>query len=417
MSEPPDPELPPGLGPRPTMLRPASRLSVDIFPEASGGGTVLRRTLLFGVGGLFLVAVVMGAWLYKSWNDVPRFSDLSDEWSDVVPAVPSNDGAASRGPVLPLRPASLRGEPDVEAAGGPSSGLGFVEDPSQPPPTTEPIVLPEVEGREEVETFLVFSTGTTDISDEQARAIGVSDPELRGSDDLTDVLMLFTIGKSTGEVAVLSIPRDTWLDHRRSRINGVFRSYGPAALAADVAELTGLDVDHLVRVNMMGFVQLTDLLGGVDITVAQATRDVTTGLDLPAGTVHLDGATALRFVRTRHAEHLVGEDWIADGSADFGRMQRQRSFLVAMLDAAWSFDAVTNLGGVLDSVQRNVVLDEDLGLADLVDLARKIRQRAGGLPGFQMPAEVGWVGPASVVFVDRVAARELVSSVVGTVIM
>lgn len=390
-------------------------LSGTLLPGPRSVRNVLRRTLMIGAAGLFLVALVLGAWLWKTWNDVPRFSDLSQEWNDVVPAAPSNDGAASRGPVLPLRPASLRAESQVSAASS-GEGPGFTEDPSLPPPTTEAIVLPEVEGREEVETFLVFSTGTTEITDDQARSIGVSDPELRGSDDLTDVLMVLTIGRSTGEMAVLSVPRDTWLHHRQSRINRVFSDSGPAALAADVAELTGLDINHLVRVNMMGFVQLTDVLGGVDITIDRPTRDVTTGLDLPAGRVHLDGSMALRFVRTRHAEHLVGDDWVVDASADFGRMQRQRTFLVAMLDAAWSFDAVSNLPGVLDSVQRNVVLDEDLGIGDLVALARKIRQNGSALPGFQMPAEVGWVGPASVVFVDRVAARELVASVVGTVI-
>ena len=302
----------------------------------------------------------------------------------------------------------------MQPASAEDEGLPLVAD--DPPPTTQPLVLPDIVGRENVETFLVFSTGTTEISDEQARAIGVSDPELRGSDDLTDVVMLFVLGRDSDEMAVISIPRDTYLPQRQGRINRVFREFGPAALAADVAELTGLDVNHVVRVNMMGFVQLTDTLGGVDLVMTRPVRDLWTGLELPAGPVHLDGATALSYVRARHAEYLDGEEWVPDLSADFGRMERQRTFLIALLDAAWGFDAVTSLPGILDTVQRNVVLDEDLGVGDLLELASRIRSGGGALPGYQMPAEVGWVGPASVVFVDRVGARELVGSVVATVI-
>jgi len=371
-----------------------------------------------GVATLLVAALVLGVWLWQAWSSVPRFEDLDDGWSEVVPASPSNDGGSSTGAVLPLRPRIGVDDSQIAAAAQPDglpSGGGAEGAIEPPPPTTEPIVLPDVPRREEVETFLVFSTGITDISHDQALAIGVTDPDQRGRDDLTDVVMVLTVGRDTGRTAVVSIPRDTWLHHRQSRINRVFSQFGPAALAGDVAELTGLDIDHLIRVNMMGFVQITDELGGVEISVARPLRDVRTGLELPAGQVRLDGPTALQYVRARHTEVLVDEDWVMEGTADFGRMQRQRSFLVAMMNAAWGVDAVTKLPGLFDTVQRNVVLDEDLGLTDLFDLAGHIRSGGGGLPGYQVPAEVGWVGPASVVFVDRVGARELVASVVATV--
>ena len=371
---------------------------------------LVRRFLIGSVALLSVVAVVLAVWLWRTWESVPRFEDLSAEWDDVVPARPSNDGSSTDGGLLPLRSRAptVREEPRAPSAS--SSGEEVL------PPTTTTIVLPDVPGRDQVENFLVFSTGTTEITDEEALAIGVSDPDQRGSDDLTDVIMVLTVGRSTGSMAVTSIPRDTWLDHRRSRINTVFRQFGPGALASDVAELTGLDIDHLIRVNMMGFVQLTDILGGVNITVDQPIRDLWTGLDLPAGQAQLDGSSALRYVRSRRAEVYVDEEWVPDRSADFGRMQRQRKFLVAVMSAAWSLDAVANLPGILDAVQRNVVLDEELGLRDLIDLSGKIRNGGGSLPGHQLPAEVGWVGPASVVFVDRVGARELSSDVVASVI-
>ena len=411
MPDGPPPRPQPGLGSsQPDVLLPAR-------PSRPWRRTV-QRALVGSVAALAFVAVVLGVWLWQAWSSVPRFEDLDDGWGEVVPAAPSNDGGSSAGAVLPLRPRIGVDEsqlPVDTVPEGLASGDGSAGAIESPPPTTEPIVLPDVPGRENVETYLVFSTGITDITHEQALAIGVNDPDQRGRDDLTDVIMVMTVGRDTGRTAVLSIPRDTWLLHRQSRINRVFGQFGPAALAGDVAELTGLEIDHVIRVNMMGFVQLTDELGGVEISVARPIRDAWTGLDLPAGQVRLDGPTALQYVRARHTEVLRDDEWVAEGTADFGRMQRQRSFLVAMMNAAWGLDAVTKLPGLLDTVQRNVVLDEDLGLTDIIDLAGHIRSGGGGLPGYQMPAEVGWVGPASVVFVDRVGARELVASVVATV--
>jgi LCP family protein required for cell wall assembly len=372
---------------------------------------IARRIIARSLAVVVLLGAALGFWLWRAWNEIPRFEDLSDDWGEVVPASPSPDGIPTAGGVLPLRPLSII--EGTATRGATPDGLGF--DPAGDD-AGETVVLPEVVGREEVETFLVFSTGTTEITDEQARAIGVSDPELRGDDTLTDVLMVLVVGRSTGRMAVVSVPRDTWLRHRGSRVNRVFDQFGPAALAGDVAALTGLRIDHVIRVNMMGFVQLTDLLGGVEVTIDRPIRDTWTGLDLPAGTARLDGETALRYVRSRRAEHFDGERWIPDGSSDFGRMQRQRAFLVGVIDAAWGLDVVTSLPALLDAVQRNVVLDEDLGIGDLAEIARLVRNGGGGLPGYQLSAVVGWVGPASVVFVDPVAARELVGSVVATVI-
>lgn len=402
------PEAPPPLDPT------TSRTEL-LPPAATPRRRPALRIVQWAVGTLAVLALLLGVWIWRTWESVPRFEDLSAEWGDVVPARPSDDGTSSVGGLLPLRPGADGPRPaPVVGDDEPPEGAPIASE--TPTPSTAPLVLPDVAGREEVETFLVFSTGTTEISDEQALAIGVSDPELRGSDDLTDVLMVIMLGRETGEMAVLSIPRDSYLYQRQARINTVFRQFGPAALAADVADLTGLNIDHVIRVNMMGFVQLTDVVGGVDLAMARPIRDTWTGLELPAGPVHIDGQTALRFVRARHAEFLDGEQWVPDGSADFGRMQRQRDFLVALVNAAWGLDVVTQLPGILDTIQRNVVLDEDLGIGDLLDLAGHIRGGAGSLPGYQLPADVGWVGPASVVFVDRVGARELVGSVVATVI-
>jgi anionic cell wall polymer biosynthesis LytR-Cps2A-Psr (LCP) family protein len=126
----------------------------------------------------------------------------------------------------------------------------------------------------------------------------------------------------------------------------------------------------------------------------------------------LDGATALRLVRARHVETEVDGVWVADRSSDFGRIRRQQAYLLALIRAAWSVDAVTSAPSILSAVQNHVVLDDALSLSDLVGLAQRIRSAGGSLPGHQVPADVGWVGPASVVFVDPHGARALSARVV-----
>ncbi|MGY9071990.1 MAG: LCP family protein [Acidimicrobiales bacterium] len=360
---------------------------------------------------LACVAAIMalGLVVWRSFESIPRFSDVDGTSGQLVPVQPG-DVAAPVGAAFVLADPSLipvdEGVPDEPSTGQSSSVLA---EPAATTTTTIPLPLVD---SEDVETFLLFSTGITGITDDEALAIGVSDPDLRGADTLTDVVMVLLVGQETDRLAAVSIPRDTWLAHRDSRINTVYASSGPSALAVEVAGLTGLRIDHVIRVDMMGFVRLTDAVGGVDMSFDQGIRDIPTGLELAAGVSHLDGSTALRLVRARHLETENAGVWTADRSSDFGRMRRQQQFLVALLQSAWSLDAVTSAPAVLSAIQDHVVIDDSLGLSDLIGLAQRIRSTGGSLPGYLVPASVGWVGPASVVFVDGHAARSLVIDVV-----
>jgi LCP family protein required for cell wall assembly len=173
---------------------------------------------------------------------------------------------------------------------------------------------------------------------------------------LTDTIMLLHSGAS-GTVLV-SIPRDSQVDipgHGRAKINSAYGKGGgpdgggPELLVKTVEQATGLHIDHYAEIGFLGIVNVVDAIGGVDLCVPEAIKDPKAALDIKAGCQTLDQATALGYVRTR-----------ATATSDFGRVERQRAFLSAMLDKVVS-------PAVLANPFRLVPLATDLSSAITVD--------------------------------------------------
>jgi LCP family protein required for cell wall assembly len=192
----------------------------------------------------------------------------------------------------------------------------------------------------------------------------------------TDVIMVAAINKSTKQVSLLSIPRDLWVyipAHGWSRINmahkfGHRSGYpggGPGLLIDTIQINFGIPIDHWVRVDFQGFARVVDALGGVDMTVACPVNlrykppksEEEEEMILEPGVHHLDGATALRYVRTRR-----------DGT-DFDRAPRQQQFLKAIWHQTKSPDTLLKIpalwSALSDSYQTDLSLGDVLSLAPL----------------------------------------------------
>ncbi|ADK81541.1 LCP family protein [Sediminispirochaeta smaragdinae] len=124
---------------------------------------------------------------------------------------------------------------------------------------------------------------------------------------------------SPEKATLIAIPRDIWWKKRK--INSYFRIYGPKRFAQIVGEMTGLTIDDYIVVDMYAFIDVINILGGIEVTLEQPLIDPTyrirengewTTLHYPAGTHLLDGVAALRVARSRHT------------SDDFDRAQRQQ---------------------------------------------------------------------------------------------
>lgn len=298
---------------------------------------------------------------------------------------------------------------EVAASGGQDEAIDLSQAP-EPPSVLPPVPDPAADA---LDVYLVAGLGGTGGLDAGERAevatLGVRDA--RGSDLLTDALLVVVIDPVTQRAAAVSVPRDTWLAHRRSRINAVYASAGVQALRDEVGRALGVGVDHVLRVDFLGFARLVDALGGVDVTFPAAVRDADAHLDIGAGGCRrLDGREALAYARARHLEVRDGPGgtWRPRGQADLGRVQRQRDLLGALWDQHRGPGLVLRLPQIMGVLRRHVVVDAEFDLTHLADLARVLaRVGSATVEEHTLPVRVGRIGRASVVFVEEVQAEAL----------
>jgi LCP family protein required for cell wall assembly len=147
----------------------------------------------------------------------------------------------------------------------------------------------------------------------------------------SDTIMLIRTGG--GHAARLSIPRDTVIDipgHGLQKINAAHAFGGPAFSISVIKHWLGIPINHLVEVNFENFPQLIDSMGGVDFTDGCIISRIDGGfsrggytLRLSRGTHHLDGKAALALARTR-------ENLCAPAQNDLTRQEHQQALFNAM---------------------------------------------------------------------------------------
>lgn len=221
----------------------------------------------------------------------------------------------------------------------------------------------------------------------------------------SDTLMVLHIDGSRQVAAVVSIPRDSWVQipgHGSGKINWAYSLGGPSLTVATVEKLTGIRVDHLAVIDWEGFKALTDHVGGVDINVPETVHDSANDVTWTAGVHHLDGEEALLYVRQRYG--LPG--------GDFDRVKRQQAFLRAVMQASLHQEMRKDpklLYGFLATVARSVSVDSGWSTADMARLAFSMRDfRSANLRFLTAPTlGTGRVGTQSIVRLDDVAGRDL----------
>lgn len=209
----------------------------------------------------------------------------------------------------------------------------------------------------------------------------------------TDSLIVVTIDPVGLSAAVLSLPRDLWVEIPGFEVDRINQAYylgqvydypgGGPALAKETVEATlGTTLDYFVAVNFEAFVEAVDLVGGIQVDVPEAIDDPNYpdqcyGYDpfsIEAGLQRLDGDTALRYARTR-----------ATFGGDVDRASRQQAVILAMRDEVLQLDKlpqlITKSLQLWQTFQRNVRTDlsfeEALQLALLVqDIPRGSIQTA-----------------------------------------
>lgn len=206
--------------------------------------------------------------------------------------------------------------------------------------------------------------------------------------NLTDTIMIISINTKTNQVALLSIPRDLYVEipstHFKLKINSVY-NFGIKNYPDDeqqaiepvrevIKNITSLDIDYWAILNFDGFIKTIDAIGGINITNQRDIYDPSypgpnysyETFELKKGLQHLDGATALKYARMRHN----------DPEGDFGRAKRQQQVMQATKNKIFSTQtflnvvALNNLFNALgDNAKTNVSHEE---LDDFLKLLKKI---------------------------------------------
>ena len=199
---------------------------------------------------------------------------------------------------------------------------------------------------------------------------------------LADSIILILL-PSDGSVPLLaSIPRDLYVENPCKRFDTKINANlggckgvasGPEQLSIAVEKFTGVRVDHFARINFGGFANVVDWMGGVTICVKAPTRDVHSGLDIPAGCTQADGATALAWARSRHTEQLVGGTWTPIAASDFTRQRHQQDMLFQLGKKLASYSSVASLGTALQNLSSAVRIDDGWSIVDIASLAYRYR--------------------------------------------
>jgi len=222
--------------------------------------------------------------------------------------------------------------------------------------------------------LIVGSDSRANLSAEQRKEYATGDPE----SELTDTIMLLHTG--SGPTTLVSIPRDSIVDipgKGRHKINSAYgrgggaEGGGPALLVATVEKATGLRIDHYIEIGFLGIVSVVDAVGGVEMCVPEAIKDPKAALDIEAGCQTLDEATALGYVRTR-----------ATASSDFGRVERQRAFISALLDKATSPSTLFNpfrMVPLATGLSSSIAVDRSTHVWHLAQLGLAMRGLSDGI--------------------------------------
>lgn len=194
---------------------------------------------------------------------------------------------------------------------------------------------------------------------------------------LSDTILLMRLDPATGDAAVMSIPRDLYVQVPGSsewKINSTLLIGGMDTLIETIDANLDIPINHFVMVDFAGFSSLVELVGGVPVYFPFPTRDVGSGLAIAeAGCWILDGPQALGYVRARGIEEMIDGEWtrLAVPAPDLARIERQQEFMVLALEEALRLGG-SDIGRIREFVDvgtQAVQLDERLTPGDLLDLA------------------------------------------------
>ncbi|HUF39547.1 MAG TPA: LCP family protein [Anaerolineales bacterium] len=297
----------------------------------------------------------------------------------------SADPNATPTPFLPIDPTARALTPTPS----PTPAWGGFPGPSVPPNVPIPPPVAPIEQPDGQITILLYG------SDQRANPGGFR----------TDTIVLLTLNRELDAVSLTSFPRDLYVyipGWTMQRINTAHPHGGFAAMQDTFAYNFGFKPDFYVLINFWNFVQVIDNLGGINVNVAVSLTDHRDGqgsYTVPAGLVHMDGETALWYVRSRYT------------SSDFERTRRQQEVLLAIFFRIVSLNGLQRAPELYNLYVNNVVTNAGFNdLAPFLGLAGQVTDNSATISRYtidrsQVTSYTTSAG-AAVLLPDYAAIRE-----------
>ncbi|KUJ66689.1 transcriptional regulator [Streptomyces albus subsp. albus] len=204
-----------------------------------------------------------------------------------------------------------------------------------------------------------------------------------GDKPRADVQMLLHVSADRSNMSVITIPRDTrvkipeckdkdgtdYPETTREIINASMQHGGPGCTVATWEELTGIPIDHFMKIEFSGVVDMADAVGGVPVCVKDNVYDKGSGLRLHEGETYVEGQQALQWLRTRHG--FLGQ-------SDIARARAQHMYMGAMVRQLKSGAKLTDPGKLMDLAEAAtsaLTVDPGLGtVKKLYDLGNTLKK-------------------------------------------
>ena len=202
--------------------------------------------------------------------------------------------------------------------------------------------------------------------------LGVDErPESEEDGSRTDTIMLVRVMPESGDVRLLSVPRDLLVEvapDEEDRINAAYNFGGIEQTITAFEEYSGVPVDHYAIVDFEGFKDVINAMGGVEVDVED---EVPPKYKIEDGLQNLNGQQALFYARYR-----------GTSGGDLDRIRHQQQLVASLRSQAFDWNTVRQLPEILRVANRNV--QTDVGFSDGVSIGRILVRRG---PNAQMTSE------------------------------
>lgn len=192
--------------------------------------------------------------------------------------------------------------------------------------------------------------------------LGVDERE--GDKGRSDTIIVLTVNPNTNSVKMLSIPRDTRTEiigrGADDKINHAYAFGGVPMAMETVQNFLDIPLDYYVQINMEGFEEIVDAVGGVTLQNDLA-FSVGNTVNFPLGEITLDGEEALHYSRMRYE----------DPRGDFGRQTRQRQIIQAVIQKGASVASLTNFSSIFTALGNNI--KTNLTFDQMVDIQKNYK--------------------------------------------